>query len=339
MNSRALRVPRRRGETTRRALKDRGLLRTGVRIRAEGEDLLLPIVEGPEVPTDWGSLETAEFVPVPEPPARDYADLLPGRIRGDLPLPRSFDIIGDIVIVRIPDDCPIDSGRIGEALLAFVPGARLVGADRGVHGPDRIRVLDRLAGSGAWATVHSEHGLRLHVDLERAYFSPRLAHEHHRVASEVRPGEVVFDLCCGVGPFAAHIARDRRASRIVAVDSNPDAIELLKRSLAALPAATPVEARTERVEEFLAGTELADRAILNLPHEGIKYLGPLMGRVARGGTIHYYEITPRGRVGDRGKELVSESAVGPSWRCVSVRRIHAYSPQSDLMGYTLERSA
>ncbi len=337
MNCRALRVPRRRGEAARRELLDRGLLRSGIRIRADGEDLLLPVVEGVEIPTGWGPVEAAELDPAPAAPARDYADLLKDLAAEEPALPRSFDVIGDIVLVRIPDHCTIEPGRIGEALRAFVPGARLVGADRGVHGPGRIRLLDRLAGSGSWATVHSEHGLRLYVDLERAYFSPRLAHEHHRVASEVRTGEVVFDLCCGVGPFAAHIARDRRASRIVAVDSNPDAIELLERSLAALPAAAPVEARTQRVEEFLAGPEVADRAILNLPHEGIKYLGPLMGRVARGGTIHYYEITPRGRVADRGTELVSESGAGSVWRCVSARKVHAYSPQSDLIGYTLER--
>ncbi len=92
------------------------------------------------------------------------------------------------------------------------------------------------------------------------------------------------------------------------------------------------------VEEFLKAPEVADRAILNLPHEGIKYLPPLMGRVARGGTIHYYEITPRGRRENRGKELVSESAEGSRWQCVGARRVHAYSPQADLIGYTLERT-
>lgn len=337
MISRALRVPRARGETVRRALQDRGILRHGVRIRVDRDDLLLPLVDGAELPSEWGPLETAEFPPAAEPPARDYGDLLRETADRSFALPRSFDVIGDIVVVRIPDDCAIDPHRIGEALRAFVPGARLVGADRGVHGPHRIRLLERLAGTGSWATIHSEYGVRLQVDLERAYFSPRLAHEHHRVASAVRTGETVFDLCCGVGPFTAHIARTRRAGRIVAVDSNPDAIELLKRTLAALPAGGPVEARTERVEELLAGSEVADRAILNLPHEGIKYLAPLMGRVARGGTIHYYEITPRGRREDRGKELVSESAEGSEWRCIDARRVHAYSPQSDLIGYTLER--
>ncbi|EQD74372.1 Protein of unknown function Met10, partial [mine drainage metagenome] len=190
MNSRAVRVRRSQGEPTRRALKDRGLLRSGVRIRIDGEDLLFPVTEGAVVLPDWGPLEVAEFAPAPEPPTRDYTDLLRHRAPGDGALPRSFDIIGDIVVVRLPDECPIDPGRIGEALRAFVPGARLVGADRGVHGPDRIRVLDRIAGDGPFTTVHTEHGLRLHVDLGRAYFSPRLAHEHHRVASQVRPGEV-----------------------------------------------------------------------------------------------------------------------------------------------------
>ncbi|MFG1529981.1 MAG: hypothetical protein AAFA34_01725, partial [Thermoplasmata archaeon] len=187
-----------------------------MRIRVDQDDLLFPLVDSVEVPGDWGPIETDEFIPVAQPPVREYGDLLADGTGRSPAVPRSFDVIGDIVVVRIPDGSPVEPRRIGEALRAFVPGTRLVGADRGVQGPYRIRLLDRLAGTGSWATVHVEHGLRLHVDLERAYFSPRLAHEHHRVASEVRSGETVFDLCCGVGPFAAHIARTGRARRIVA---------------------------------------------------------------------------------------------------------------------------
>jgi tRNA (guanine37-N1)-methyltransferase len=337
MNSRALRIPRVLGEVTRRRLQDRGLLRADLRIRADGDDLLFPIEADA---TDLGELrmeETADFLPTNPPAARSYADLLPEELRASGMGPRSFDVVGDIVVVRIPPDFPHDPARVGEALLQFVPGARLVGADRGVHGSGRIRLLDRIAGSGPWSTIHTEHGLRIWVDLERAYFSPRLAEEHHRVASEVRAGETVFDLCCGVGPFTAHIARDGRATRITAVDSNPDAISLLHQTLGALRPTVRVDARVESVEDFLSRSGVADRAILNLPHEGIKYLHPLMERVARGGTLHYYEITPRRRVQERGSELVSGRAAIEGWQFFSARRVHAYSPQSDLVGYTLRR--
>ena len=46
-----------------------------------------------------------------------------------------------------------------------------------------------------------------HVDVAKAYFSPRLSHEHERVASLVQSGEVVTDLFSGVGPFSVLIGK------------------------------------------------------------------------------------------------------------------------------------
>lgn len=339
MRSRALEVPRADGERIRRALRDAGLLRDDLRISSQGDQLLLPVVAVGSIPPGWGRATESEFELVARPDATDYRDLIEGTPEERSTLPRSFDVVGEIVLIRIPEELEGRAREIGEALLAFVPGARLVGIDRGVHGTDRRRRIERIAGAGSWRTRHRENGIDLEVDLERAYFSPRLAREHAQVAAEVRSGDSVYDLCCGVGPFAATIARDGRARAIAAVDSNPVAIELLRATLRRLPAPTPVDARVEDVVTFATSAPPAERVILNLPHEGIKYLPQVARTVAPGGRLYYYEVTPRTELAHRGEAIVGSFEHPADWRAAAARVVHPYSPVSDLVAIAFDRGA
>ncbi len=338
MRSRALLVPRARGEELRRALAAGGLLRTDLPILREGDSLALPLTEGRDPPAGLGEIVEREFaVRGPVAPA-DYRSLL------DLPpdeaerLPRSFDVIGDVVLVRIPDDLASRAPEIGRALLEFVPGARIVGSDEGVHGPDRRRTIRRLAGSGGWRTRHRENGIQIEVDVELAYFSPRLAREHARVAAAVLPGDRVYDLCCGVGPFALTIAKEARAIHVTAVDSNPHALELLRRSLARAAFSVPVDVVEGRVEEFARAAPPVERVILNLPLEGIKYLPSVARTVARRGHLHYYEVVPRDQLEGRGEAVVHAIGSPGEWRELEEHVVHPYSPMADLVGFELERT-
>ena len=338
MKGRALIVPRHRGEEVRRALLEVGLLRTDLAILRERDRLALPIVDGASIPAAWGEEGEREFTTTRPPGPSDYRDLLPGSPEDAERLPRSFDVVGDVVLVRIPVEVEPRAREIGEALLAFVPGARIVASDRGVHGPERRRTLERIAGDGGWRTRHRENGIEMEVDLERAYFSPRLAREHARVASEVAEGDRVYDLCCGVGPFALTIARDGRAAHVTAVDSNPEALALLRATLArhAFGArVTPVE---RRVEEFTAAAEPVERVVLNLPHEGIKYLPSVARTVARRGRLYYYEVTPRTEIERRGETVVRTLEQPREWTVVDQHVVHPYSPVSDLVAYVFERT-
>ena len=339
MIARGLRVPRSRGEEVRRDLIGSGLLRPDLEIRREGEFLVLPLAEGPEsVPPAWGEVIEREFRPSSHKGPTRYRDLLPWPEAEKESLPRAFDIVGDIVLIRLPPELESRKEAVGEALLRFVPGARLVGLDHGVHGPERRRSVERIAGAGGWRTRHTENGVELEVDVERAYFSPRLAREHARVADEVRSGDGVYDLCCGVGPFSVTIAHRGRASKVTAVDANPDAIRLLRSTLTRHrfgERVAPVEAR---LEEFLPSAAPVERVILNLPHEGIKYLTSVARTVARGGRLYYYEVVPRAELGGRGVALVSSLASVGKFALPGERVVHPYSPASDLVAYVLERS-
>jgi len=333
----ALLVPRHRGEEVRRILVELGRIRLDLEIRHEGERLAFPLEPGPALPPDLGETSEREFRPVARSQPADYRDLVRGSAEERARLPRSFDVVGDIVLIRLPDD-QLDRGpEIGAALLRFVPGARLVGADHGVHGRERRRHIERLAGSGGWRTRHRENHAELEVDLERAYFSPRLAREHALVASAVGSGERVYDLCCGVGPFAVQIALAGKATRVVAVDSNRDAIDLVRATIDRYALGGRVEAVEADVEEFVAAHPAADRVVLNLPHEGIKYLPSVARAVASAGHLHFYEVVPRAELEHRAEAIVSTLGEGAPWSVVEWHVVHPYSPASDLVSMTFSR--
>ncbi|MFZ3356094.1 MAG: methyltransferase domain-containing protein [Thermoplasmata archaeon] len=336
--SAALRVDRTRGEEIRAQLAASGALRTELAIRREGQYLVFPVLPSAMPDPAWGEWIEAEFELLVKSSVRSYRDLLPWTEADARFLPRSFDVVGDIVLVRVPEELRSRSAEIGDALRRFVPGARLVGADFGVHGETRRRRLVAISGSGSWRTRHRENGIEIEVEVDRAYFSPRLAREHERVATEVRAGDRVFDLCCGVGPFSLTIAKEARSRKIVAVDANPAAIELLEATRARYPFAQRIEPRLERFEEFLSGGELAERVIFNLPHEGIKYLPSVAQAVAPGGRLYYYELVAREDAGRRKEQIVQQTHSPGDWTVATVHTVHPYSPRADIMAFTLQRA-
>ncbi|MCI4353276.1 MAG: methyltransferase domain-containing protein [Thermoplasmata archaeon] len=325
-----------RAESVRRTLRTRGLLRKDLRATRSGKEVAFPVRSAPQPSLEETRIEERE-VAGQSRPARTYRELLHLPPNQQALLPRAFDVLGELVLVRLPPELRPHATEIGAALLAFVPGARRVGWDSGVHGEARLRGLTPLAGSGPWRTLHRENGLEFLVDPEVAYFSPRLAREHARVSAQVGRGETVWDLCCGIGPFTLTIARRGVASRLLAVDANPAAIALLRENAMRLGVAARIEVRNESLDKFLPAAGSVDRVILNLPHEGIKYLPSVSAAVASGGTVHYYEVTPRTDHSMRGTALVGQLASPTEWTCVEARRVHPYSPQADVMAFTFHR--
>jgi tRNA (guanine37-N1)-methyltransferase len=207
-------------------------------------------------------------------------------------LPRALDTIGDIAIIEIPPELNAHASLIGEAILKTHKSIRTVLAKAGaVSGTYRLRELAVIAGEPRTDTVHKEHGCKYYVDAAKAYFSPRLSHEHNRVASLVQNGETVVDLFAGVGPFSVLIAKNHETAKVYAVDINPDAIQFLKRNIRLNRVENRVfpilgDAR-QVVEDKLLG--VADRVIMNLPEKAIEFVdAACKATKPAGGTVHFY---------------------------------------------------
>jgi tRNA (guanine37-N1)-methyltransferase len=207
-------------------------------------------------------------------------------------LPRALDIIGDIAIIEVPPELKAHESLIGEAVLKAHRNVRTVLAKASaVTGTYRLREFEIIAGEHRTTTIHKEYGCQYQVDVAKAYFSPRLSHEHNRVASLVKKSETVLDLFAGVGPFSVLIAKKNADAKVYAVDINPEAVEFLKRNIRLNRVENrviPIQGNAKKVvAEQLLG--VADRVIMNLPEKAIEFVDAACTAVKpAGGTIHYY---------------------------------------------------
>jgi tRNA (guanine37-N1)-methyltransferase len=331
------RVPHQSAEKVRRALSAQGLLSPSLEPLHEEGHVVFPLLGEFSFP----GVETVQqdFPPRSSHPT-SYTDLLELEEPLRKKLPKSFDVIGEIVALRLEPELLPHRAEIGEALRKFVPGVRVVALDRGVHGKARLRELEVIAGTPPLVTLYRENGITFKVNLETVYFSPRLAREHGRVAAQVQDGERILDLFCGFGPFALTSLRQHPKTTAVAVDANTQAIALLRENAARLKVESRLEAYAEDAEDFLGRPALFDRVIMNLPREGYKYLRSVGAHVKSSGRLHFYGLFHRDQ---RNLAATSvQAALGPAegsspWSLEEERVVHPYSPSTLLMAFTLEK--
>jgi len=322
VRSRCLRVPKGRAELVRMRLLQQGILRKDLQPARDGNDVCLPVNSEDNI--EEGELGEWEFTPVRSAPVnyRAVADV-PDGLRAMLP--RAFDVIGKVIVIKIPDDLLEYRQQIGHALLQARPEALSVAMDRGVKGEDRIRELELIAGSPSLETVHVEHGLKFAIDPSRVFFSPRLATERLRVAGMVARGETVLDMFSGVGPFAIHIAKRAMPSKVFAADINPAAIEYLKTNIR-LNRVSGVEPIQGDARGLPGKIPVVDRIIMNLPHLAMEFLPVAMRLLRPGGTVHLYEILEPQEKDRKKSELASiMKREGHEPRRITARLVRGYS--------------
>lgn len=323
----ALRVPLHDGERVRRALLDEGALRHDLKVRKEGGELLLPLVDG--APRLGFPVAQAEFEPSDDQP-RGYQDALvhlPAAARALLP--SSFDVIGDVLLVKLPDELRAHERDIADALLRTTPRVRTVAQDEGVAGELRVRALRVLAGSPKTRTEHVEYGVRIRVDPATCYFSPRLATERYRVARQVRPGERVVDLMAGVAPFPLVIAKHSEAARIDAVDLNEAAVAFARENVKLNRFEGRIVVEHADARAWAAAHEgVADRVVTNLPHSAHAFLEDALRVLKPEGVWHYHCIQPEDGLGRHLAELAQRARdCGRSLDVRTTRIVRTYSPQ------------
>ncbi|MGD1837625.1 MAG: class I SAM-dependent methyltransferase [Nitrososphaeraceae archaeon] len=141
----------------------------------------------------------------------------------------SFDIIGDIIIIKIPNKLEHKKELIANTLINNIKTVKTVFAQSSnVNGEYRVRDLEFLSGENKTTTEYKEHGCIFKLDVSKVYFSPRLSTERLRISKMINKNEIITNMFGGIGTYSIIIAKKNPTCKIYNIDSNPTAYEFCK---------------------------------------------------------------------------------------------------------------
>ncbi len=225
-------------------------------------------------------------------------------------LKTSFDIVGDIAQLEIPEELESKEKIIAETVMKLHKNVNVVVKKVGAtSGEERIRPVKIIAGENRSKTIHRENNYEFELDLNKVYFTPRLVTERKRVVSQIKEGEIVFDLFAGVGVFS--IPCTKKAEKVIAIDINSDAVRYMKENAMRNKVWSKMEiyeGDCRKVVEEKNFENCADRIIMNLPMHSENFLDVAFKIAKKDCVIHFYTFLEESELFEKGIKTIKDSA-------------------------------
>jgi len=241
-------------------------------------------------------------------------------------LPSGWQILGDIIIVNIPESLDEKSLLIANTLLSMHPKCKSVIRDFGIEGQFRQPKRELLLGKET-ETIHREHGCLFKQDALKVMYSKGNLEERKRMG-KLGKGEIVVDMFAGIGYFSIPMAVHSKPEKIVSIEINPESFNYLKENL-----------RLNRVEDIITPVlgdcttatpeGVADRVIMGYVGTTHLYLEPALRALKKtGGILHYHETVPEKLSDSRPQERIKKAAKALNRRTevLGTHIIKKYSP-------------
>ncbi len=221
-------------------------------------------------------------------------DLLKGKLTAkeiEL-LPRTQEVVGEILILEIPEELKKKEKFIAEAYLKASKHISTVVKKSDIHtGQFRTRKVTILAGKKTKETIHHENGIELKLHLERTYFSARSGSERLRVAKLVKPGEEVLVMFSGAAPYPLVIAKNSEARHVYGIELNPEAHTYAMENVLLNNLQDRVTIMHGDVKHKIPPLKKQfDRMVMPLPKTGEQFLDLALLKAKKGAFIHLYSF-------------------------------------------------
>ena len=208
---------------------------------------------------------------------------------------KTYDIVGEIAIIRVPEPLQHHSRLIAEAIMDTHKEVKSVWRQvSSVSGNYRLRHLEHILGQKTTETLYKEHGCVYKTDLRKAYFSPRLSYERLRIGGLIKKGETVLNMFAGVGCYSIAIAKHSEPLKVYSVDVNPSAFQYLQENIRlnrVEKAVVPIQGDAKKIVTESRLQNTVDRVLMPLPERAYEYLDyALYALKPAGGWIHYYDF-------------------------------------------------
>jgi len=329
----ALLVPKVDLETVRKKLLGSGSLDKRRKITRHGELFEIPVLKDPEFRSYTSIIQSHAEYYAPAPTLKILLMEQLDNEKLDL-LPRSWQILGDIVITSMHPDLLAVRGQVGDALLKMHPYCRSVYLDEGIEGdlrrPSRTLIAAKAGTLEPGWTIHRENGCQFKLDVTKVMFSKGNLKEKAWMA-KLGSEEFVVDMFAGIGYFTIPMAVHSRPKKILAIELNPDSHKYLVENIKLNNVEDIVEpVLGDCIEK--TPTSAADRVIMGYVKHTSHYLKYGIWALKPGGVLHYHDtilvhsdyLTALDEI--RARIKFEASAQGRTAEMLDWRRVKKFSP-------------
>jgi len=241
----------------------------------------------------------------------------------------SYDMMGSIAIIEIPDELIKKEKIIGKVLLDLHKNIKTVLKKAGIHkGKYRRQKLKVLAGEKTKTAEYKENNSRLKLDVEKVYFSPRLSTERKRVFQQVKKGEKILVMFSGCAPYPVVIARNTPAEIIYGVEMNPIAHKFAEENIKLNKLSNVVLVKGDANKEVPKLKQKFDRILMPLPKIAGDFLESAFKVAKKGTIIHFYTFSNENEFDDAKKKLKEQcKELGKKCRIIKLVKCGHYSPR------------
>lgn len=312
-----VKVPKRKGQSKLEEIKEQGILDKSRSIREENGDLIIPVKEGGN---DWEEvIETRSKKKTPYEKIKENIDL-PERLEDGLP--DRWEIIGDILLIKIPESLYDYRREIGR-IYADELGMDSVYIQRDIEGIKRKPNVERIYGQKT-ETVHLENGIKFKLDVTETMFSSGNIDERIRMSKIVEEGEKVVDMFAGIGYFSLPMAVHGQPETIYSLEINPVAFNYLKENVLINDVKGIVKPWEGNNRNF-PKTDIADRIVMGYLHDTWKYL-PKAEELLNGKGIIHYHSTIKDSDLPEGIHKELKKGLERDYKVTKLKKIKSYAP-------------
>jgi len=243
--------------------------------------------------------------------------------------PSSYDILGDILIIEIPSKLK-NQKQIANKLLKEHKNVKTIVKKSGIHkGKYRLQKYTHLAGQRKKQTEYKENNIRLKLDIEKTYFSPRLATERLRIAKQVKKSEEVLIMFSGVAPYPLVIAKNSQPKEIYGIEVNPCAHKYALENLK-LNKTENIKLYKGDVRKVLPKIKKKfNRIAMPLPKGAEGYLDLALKSIKKKGIIHFYDFQEEKNIPKDSREKIEKACKKQKkkFKILKIVKCGQYSPR------------
>ncbi|MCX6815458.1 MAG: class I SAM-dependent methyltransferase family protein [Candidatus Aenigmarchaeota archaeon] len=244
-------------------------------------------------------------------------------------LPSSYQIIGDVLLFKLPKLRQEQKEKIAAATMTLLPYVKTVCEIKEIKGELREPEVVKLAG-GKTETVHKENDILYKIDVSQIMFSKGNLSERKRLIPQVKEGEIIIDMFAGIGYFSLGIAKFTKAKEIMAIEKNPVAYNFLTDNIL-LNKINNINAIQGDCKTFaMSFKDYADRVIMGYFPGTEDFLDYAIFMARNNCTIHFHNIYKIKDLWKKPLQQIEEACkkANVSYEILVKKKVKSYSPST-----------